>query len=235
MGVKRWNGSAYTDLDIPKVNNVAPKNAFYWTGSRYGLLWPPPIILEDTFDRANTTGAIGGPFGWTKIPNNTNHRIASNCYAVNTTDGQYGIVTNVPLNGDDGYLECVVGGFQAPSSTRQSSMMARVNSTFTSGVSVNIYSGKCYLSIYSGTTSSPGYTDIDDALSTTAASGDVFRLEFVGLDYRVLKNGVEVMSATSSAITPGPTQRYGGLTVQSQPIGVRSGSWNNFKLADWDA
>lgn len=231
MGVKRWNGSAYTDLDIPKVNNVVPTAAWAWVSGAYVKLWPPGVAIYDDFNRANSTNI--GPL-WNKV--GANAEIRSNSYAVQTTAGGYGIYTVDSINGDDGYVECTLGGAEPMDSLRRCSILCRVADDGQSGLCLNILSTLSEFGYYTGTLNSSSHTIWSTKLTQNGAdgpgwaSGQVCRIEFEGDNFIVKKNGTEVLNR-SFPYRKGAGYRRGGLVV-TQGSFVKSGSFNDFKLAD---
>jgi hypothetical protein len=66
MGVKRWNGSAYEDIDPAKFSNSPPVKIQAWVGGAYVTIWEPPVInsaaaggyADDSAGGANTTFTV---------------------------------------------------------------------------------------------------------------------------------------------------------------------------------
>ena len=233
-----YNGSAWERVKTMHVHNGTIweqiDKAYWWNGSAFEQLYARPISIFDDFNRANTTGVIG-PL-WTKV--GTNSQITSNTYATSgTSDGSRGIVTVGQINTDDGYVEVVMAG---GNNTADTSLRCRCNSGATSGLSLNMFGNKMYLSKFahaSGLTAGyngEGMTDIASNTSVGVASGDTIRLEFEGNDFVVKKNGTPVsgMSVTNSTVPQGPGQRYGAIRVERAPISQNSAAINSFKLAD---
>ena len=230
-----WNGSAYEQVKTMHVWNGSVyeqvKEAWCWTGTAWVQLYARPIAVTDDFNRANTSGVIGGP-GWIKF-GGTGSGIESNSYANLTgTAGSRGIVTDDAINTDDGYVEVVLGGADTPKTVVGSSLVGRCNAAGTSGIAANIFSNHLYVAAFSGSMTSPTMTDFADN-TTTFASGDTVRLEYEGSTYRVKKNGTTVLTTTGTTNT-GPSYRFGGLIV-GQASFNNSVSFNSFKVADTGA
>jgi hypothetical protein len=228
-----WNGSAYEQVKTMHVWNGSiyeqVKEAWCWTGTAWIQLYITPTSIFDDFNRANSTGSIG-PL-WTKF-GGTLITLTNNSFSYASglvSDGSGGIVTNDSINTDDGYVEVVLGGNLAPNNTSDASLIGRMNSTGSSGIAANIFGNKCYISAFSGSLTSPAFTDFANN-STTWASGDTARLEFQGSSYTLKKNGTTVLTATGSTNT-GPSYRRGGLRVERGSFNSSS-SFNSFKLAD---
>ena len=218
-----WNGTVFEQID----------KAYRWTGSAFELLYARPISISDDFNRADSS-TIGGP--WVKY--GTNSAISSNSYVTTgTTDGSRGIVTSSQINGDDGYVEAILGGATGLNNTADTSIMCRVNAGGTVGLSVNIYGNKVYLSKFSdasGMTAgyNSGMTDIASNTSVSFVSGDTVRLEFEGDNYVVRKNGTAVITTSDASVARGAGQRYGAIRVERAPIGQNSCAITSYKLAD---
>lgn len=46
MGLKRWTGSGYADVNLAKYGaSAVPKNAYIWDGSAYKKVWPTDVLL----------------------------------------------------------------------------------------------------------------------------------------------------------------------------------------------
>jgi hypothetical protein len=226
-----WNGSAYEQVKTMHVWNGSiyeqVKEAWCWTGTAWIQLYITPTSIFDDFNRANSSTI--GPL-WTKF-GSTSQAIVSNSYAwTGGSDGSGGIVTNDSINTDDGYVEVVLGGANSPNSTSDASLIGRMNSAGSSGIAANIFSGACYISAFSGSLTSPSFSDFANN-STSWASGDTARLEFQGSSYTLKKNGTTVLTATGSTNT-GPSYRRGGLRVEHNFFNQFSTSFNSFKLAD---
>lgn len=234
MGVKRWTGSAYADLNIPKVNNVACQNALRWTGSRYGLLWPPPVQIADNFNRANSDTI--GPL-WNKI--GAQSTLASNSYQPKTTAGSYAIQTVSPTSWDDQQVEAVAGSVLSVDSLRPQYICGRVADDGLSGIVARFTStASALLTWTGGSMTQSSYTNFNNlctSLDTMGGIGNnsVIILEIVGDTARVLDDGVEVMSASLGGFRKGAGYRRGALIV-SQGSFIKSGSWDTFFLEDYD-
>lgn len=54
MALKVWNGSAFVDANLPKVNTGdVPKKAYVWNGSAYVQVWPTKILYREEFGTPN--------------------------------------------------------------------------------------------------------------------------------------------------------------------------------------
>lgn len=234
MGVKRWNGSAYSDLNIAKVNNVTPLNALRWTGSRYGLLWPAPVQIADNFNRANSDTI--GPL-WNKI--GAQSTLASNSYQPKTTAGSYAIQTVGSTSWDDQEVEAVAGSTLSVDSLRPQYICGRVADDGLSGVVARFTSTASALCTWTGgSMTQSSYTNFNNLTTSLDTAGgisnnDVIHMEIVGQYATVYRNGSVFMDASLSSFRKGPGYRRGALIV-SQGSFIKSGSWDTFFLEDYD-
>nr|EJJ01055.1 hypothetical protein JVH1_1681 [Rhodococcus sp. JVH1] len=235
-----WNGSAWERVKTMHVWNGTVweqvREAWRWTGSGWEQLYARPISIVDDFNRANSS--VIGPL-WNKVGTNTG--ISSNTLAfTGSSDGSGGVVTVGQINNDDGYAEVVMGTMGSSTSTSDTSLFVRCNSTGTSALSLNIFNNKIYMSKFSHASglaagnNGQGMTDIASNTSVTIATGDTVRLEFVGDDYTVTRNGTTILTASDSSVPRGPGQRYGALRLERNPF-ANSAAINSFKLADLGA
>ncbi|QSE94207.1 hypothetical protein JWS13_39220 [Rhodococcus pseudokoreensis] len=232
-----WNGSAWEQAKSMHLRNAANtgweqvKEAWRWTGSAWEQLYAQPISIVDDFNRANST-TIGG-VGWTEY--GTAAAIVSNSLAWSGgSDGSGGVVTNGSINTDDGYVEVVLGGANAPNGTADASLLGRINAAGSSGISAGIFSNQCFISVLSGSLTSPTYTNLASNSSVSFATGDVVRLEFFRDNFTLKKNGTIVLTATATVNT-GPNYRHGALRVEHAFFNQFSSSFNSFKIADFGA
>ncbi|EKT83030.1 hypothetical protein Mbo4_023 [Rhodococcus phage Mbo4] len=230
-----WNGSAWEQAKTMHVYNGTAweqiAEAWCWTGTAWIQLYITPTSIVDDFNRANST-TIGG-VGWTEY--GTAASIVSNSLAWSGgSDGSGGVVTNGSINTDDGYVEVVLGGANAPNGTADASIVGRANLAGSAGIAANIFSDKCYLSALSGSLTSPSFTDFASNTSVSFSTGDTVRLEFEQNSFTLRKNGTSVLTA-SGTVNTGPSYRHGGLRVEHAFFNQFSSSFNSFKLADTGA
>lgn len=108
MGLKRWTGSVYEDVNLAKYGpSAVPKNAYIWDGSEYVLVWPslPPLAyskpdywfsLEDWLHEYNR-GSKNTPLTYhssTRFASRGDHVYVNGAEArINTTEPWNGVFT----------------------------------------------------------------------------------------------------------------------------------------------
>ncbi|WP_328660337.1 hypothetical protein [Nocardia salmonicida] len=160
--------SAFCDTEI--------ENWFVYDYVGTAPVWSSDVFY-DNFNRSN--GAPGN--GWTTVGSDV--VINSNSLGLAgglLSDGNRGAWrSGAPLSTGNMRLSVTLGGAHGLSNAQDSSVIGRMNSTGTLGIALNIFGNKIYIAKFTGTLSSPTFTDLGmDAL--TLNNGDVLDYVITG-------------------------------------------------------
>lgn len=222
----------------PGLRSVAMRSFFYETEISnpatgpmfYDVIKPPPVwstnVFYDNFDRAN--GAPGN--GWTTVGSNV--VVRSNSLGIDSgllSDGGRGAWrSGNPLSTGNMRLSVTLGGANGISSAQPSSVMGRINSTGTLGISLNIYSNKIYIAKWTGSISSPTWTDLGmDNL--TLNNGDVVNFIISGDEAWAEYNGQVLLYVDGINAHSPETNRYYGARFQRGTF-INSASFNDYAV-----
>lgn len=147
----------------------------------YDYVAPPPTwsadVFYDNFNRGNGSPANG----WTTVGSDV--VINSNSLGLAggfLSDGNRGAWrSGAPLTTGNMRLSVTLGGAHGLSNTQDSSVVGRMNAAGTLGICLNIFGNKIYIAKFTGTLSSPTFTDLGmDEL--TLNNGDVVSFIITG-------------------------------------------------------
>lgn len=188
-----------------------------------GLVWNS--VFVETFDRAN--GAAGN--GWTT--DGTSVGITANSWGMNTgspSDGSRGLTRDTGITNGRMRVEATVGGQHGISNTQDSSIILCSNAGRTQGLAANIFGNKAFLARWSGSLTSPTFTDLSARTNDiTLANGDVLAANlYDGVMW--LENATTgeryVYADNVHAVVPA-SNSWAGLRVE-RAVFVNSNSWN---------
>lgn len=244
MGVKRWNGSAYTDLDIPKVNNVVPTAAWAWVGGAYVKLWPPvtPRSWSDNFNDRNNQ-AISAAGTWTQRKFNVSGSQAASTYDLYISSNQVtcshdtnDTVTrlfgryNSAVETED---QIVQGTIKTTNTTWPSWLFLNTSSDFMQMVALMLDGDNTDLVICRSTDGGVNFTDLA-RVNNVQTSNHVYRLEKIDNVYTAYRQGVSVASYTDTGNAI-PLNYYGGLAMtrrRASFVNTVSPQWDDWSFKD---
>ncbi|PPJ31854.1 hypothetical protein C5E45_32710 [Nocardia nova] len=187
-------------------------------------VWNSQIFYDD-FNRAN--GQVDN--GWTVF--GTAGQIVSNSYATTgTTDGSRGILRSTGVTNGRIRIEATLGGAIAPNNTADSSLILCANTGGTQGLAVNIFGNKLYLSRWSGSLTSPTFTDFGlPTNGVTVSSGDVVAFSlWDGIGWLEVNGQRRLYAATMNDVVPA-SNPAAGLRVERTSFN-NSASFNDVRI-----
>lgn len=243
-GVVRWVYTIPASLEGggflrgPGLRSVAMRAFFFEaeitnpsTGPMfYDYLLPPPSwssdVFYDNFNRANGAPANG----WTTVGSDV--VINSNSLGLAgglLSDGNRGAWrSGAPLATGNMRLSVTLGGAHGVSSAQDSSVVGRMNSAGTLGICLNIFSNKIYIAKFTGTLSSPTFTDLGmDEL--TLNNGDVVSFIIHGDEAWAEYAGEILLYVDGIAAHSPETNRYYGARFKRGAF-VNSVAFNDFRV-----
>ncbi|WP_280393254.1 hypothetical protein [Nocardia wallacei] len=184
-------------------------------------------IFADTFDRAN--GAAGN--GWTT--DGTGVGITGNSWGMNTgspSDGSRGLTRPTGITNGRQRVEATIGGQHGISSSQDSSIILCCNTTRTAGLAANVFSNKAYLSRWTGSLTSPTFTDlVTPREDITLSNGDALAANLYDGTMWLEHNGSRILYAdNANAVVPASNDVV-GLRVERATF-VNSNSWNDIRI-----
>lgn len=196
----------------------------------YDYVLPPPTwsadIFYDNFNRSN--GAPGN--GWATVGSNV--VVISNSLGLDSgflSDGSRGAWRNAnPLSTGNMRLSVTVGGAHAVASAQGSSVIGRMNAAGNLGIALNIFSNRLYISRFSGSLSSPTFSDYGtDAV--TINNGDVLDFCFNDDECWVERAGATLLYVDGINAHSPETNRYYGARFNRGAF-VNSCAFNDYRV-----
>lgn len=179
----------------------------------------------DDFNRADSN-TVGN--GWTKL-DDTRSGIWANSWSTNTTDdGQRAILRDTGITSTRMRIEGTVGGAVGVNSAQDSGLILYSNSVATQGLSANIFSGKVYISRFSGSVGN--FTDISALTSgVTVNNGDLVAFTVWDGTAWIEINGTRVLYADNVHFVVPSTNTHAGLRTKRAAFNT-SHSWNDVRI-----
>ncbi|KZM71052.1 hypothetical protein AWN90_41785 [Nocardia terpenica] len=183
-----------------------------------GITWHREVIYDD-FERQN--GPVGN--GWTQYGTNAGI-VFGRWSSTGTADGSRGIVRDTGVAHG---AQRVEGTVRYPSSSAAVSLVLRTTADGNSGLAVNVFSDKAYISLFTGGLASPIFTDYISA-SVPIADGD--RIAFCANGegaWLEINNKIELMTSLLGQ-APGTNPMAGACA--SRRLFSNSGSWDDIRI-----
>ncbi|WP_410877337.1 hypothetical protein [Nocardia sp. A7] len=196
----------------------------------YDYVAPPPVwssdVFYDNFNRANGAPANG----WTTVGSDV--VINSNSLGLAgglLSDGNRGAWrSGAPLSTGNMRLSVTLGGAHGLSSSQDSSVVGRINSAGTLGICLNIFSNKIYIAKFTGSLSSPTFTDLGmDEL--TLNNGDVLNYVITG-DEAWVEYAGEILLYVDGINAHSPESNRGYGVRFKRAAFVNSVAFNDFRV-----
>ena len=237
MPLRRWSGSAYVPANLARSGvSTVPQFGYIWDGSKYVQVWPDVVYnyyYTDDFNRAN--GGLGT--NWSRYASDIDSRIVSNVAqagAVAAATGRQGcgwmihkdsmlsdnvrikatIAASSPTKSIQTYTSLFMSANTPYTNTANRLLMCHIPWTGGPLAELMVVNGNQFGVGLSVPTGSPSETL--DQSSEGVVAGDVIEFTRNGTSVIVLKNGLEWMSATTSAPLTGASNRRWGFVTEAE-------------------
>lgn len=239
-GIVRWVYTIPASLEGggflrgPGLRSQAMRSAFCDTQIEnwyvYDYVAPAPTwssdVFYDNFNRANGAPANG----WTTVGSDV--VINSNSLGIAggfLSDGNRGAWrSGAPLTTGNMRLSVTLGGAHGVSNAQDSSVVGRMNAAGTLGICLNIFSNKIYIAKFTGSLSSPTFTDLGmDEL--TLNNGDVISFIINGDEAWAEYAGQVLLYVDGINAHSPETNRYYGARFKRGAF-VNSVAFNDYRV-----